>query len=139
MLNKIYFEFKDIYQNAQYVVLSSPSIELSIGQRSIPLDQLLTKYQQSKACFITACNPWGKVQAEGFNHEKMTELEKDLLKTKLPYFHGFGSNSEGTWGEESFLIIGIDKQDASQLGRQYEQNAIIWIVKEQVPELIWLI
>lgn len=139
MLNKIYLEFKDIYQNAQYVVLSSPSIELSIGQRSIPLDQLLNKYQQSRACLITACNPWGKVQTESFNYEKMIQLEKDLIKTKLPYLHAFGSNSEGAWREESFLIIGIDKQDASQLGRQYEQNAIIWIVKEQVPELIWLI
>ena len=69
----------------------------------------------------------------------MVELENHLIKTKLPYLHAYGSNSEGTWKEESFLIVGIDKQDASQLGRQYEQNAIIWIVKEQVPELIWLI
>jgi hypothetical protein len=69
----------------------------------------------------------------------MNELEEVLIKTKLPYLPAFGGNSEGTWKEESFLIIGIDKQDASQLGRQYEQNAIIWIVKEQVPELIWLI
>lgn len=139
MLNKIYLEFKDIYQNAKYVVLSSPSIEISIGQRSTPLEQLLTKYQQSTACFITACNPWGSDLGIDMNHEKMAQLEKDLIKNGLPYLHAFGSNSGGTWKEESFLIIGIDKQDASQLGRQYEQNAIIWIVKEQVPELIWLI
>jgi hypothetical protein len=139
MLNKLYLEFKDIYQNARYVVLSSPSIELSIGQKSIPIDQLLSKYQQLSACFITACNPWGKDQTESFNRARMNELEEVLIKTKLPYLPAFGGNSEGTWKEESFLIIGIDKQDASQLGRQYEQNAIIWIVKEQVPELIWLI
>lgn len=139
MLNKIYLEYRVIYQNAQYVVLSSPSIEFSIGQRSTPLDQLLTKYQQSTACFITACNPWGTDLDKEMNLEKMTVLEKDLIKTGLPYLHAFGSNSEGTWKEESFLIIGVDKQVASQLGRQYEQNAIIWVVKEQVPELIWLI
>jgi hypothetical protein len=139
MLNKVYLEFRDIYQNAQYVVLSSPSIEFSIGQRSTPLDQLLTEYQQSTACFITACNPWGKDLGKDMNHAKMAQLEKDLIKTGLPYLMAFGRNSEGTWKEESFLIIGIDKQEASQLGRQYEQNAIIWVVKEQVPELIWLI
>jgi hypothetical protein len=139
MLNKIYLEFKDIYQNAKYIVLRSPSIEFSIGQRSIPLDQLLTEYQQSTACFITACNPWGKDHGNDMNHAKMAELEKDIIKTELPYLHAYGSNSEGTWKEESFLIIGIDKQDAGQLGRKYEQNAIIWVVKEQVPELIWLI
>ena len=139
MLNKIYLEFRDIYQNAKYVVLSSPSIEFSIGQETIPLDQLLTKYQQSTACFITACNPWGKDLGKDMNHTKMAELEKDLIKAELPYLHSYGGNSEGTWKEESFLIIGIDKQVASQLGRQYEQNAIIWVVKEQVPELIWLI
>ena len=139
MLNKIYLEFRDIYQNAKYVVLSSPSIELSIGQRSNPLDELLTKYQQSTACFITACNPWGKDLGNEMNHVKMALIEKDIIKAELPYLHAFGSNNEGTWKEESFLIIGIDKQGASQLGRQYEQNAIIWIVKEQAPELIWLI
>ena len=139
MLNKVYLEFRDIYQNAKYGVLSSPSIEFSISQRSIHLDQLLTQYQQSTAGFITACNPWGKGLGKDMNHAKMAQLEKDLIKTKLPYLNAFGTNSEGTWKEESFLIIGIDKQDASQLGRQYEQNAIIWVVKEQVPELIWLI
>ncbi len=139
MLNKIYLEFKDIYQNAKYVVLSSPSIEFGIEQRSMPLDELLNKYQQSTACFITACNPWGKEQGEDLNHTKMADLEKDLIKAELPYLHSYGGNSEGTWKEESFFVIGIDKQNAIQLGRQYKQNAFIWIVKEQVPELIWLI
>lgn len=139
MLNKIYLEFKDIYQNARYAVLDSPSIELSIGQLSIPLDQLLHKYQQSEGCFITACNPWGKNQAEKFNQEKMAELEQDLIKTELPYLPAVGSDCEGTWKEESFLILGIDRQDACHLGRQYQQNAIVWIVKERAPELIWLV
>ncbi len=41
-------------------------------------------------------------------------------------------------GEASFLILDIDKNTASDIGKQFEQNAIVWCTSDAVPELILL-
>jgi len=44
MLNKIYLEFSNIYQNAKYEVLISPPIALRISENNQEVESLLLRH-----------------------------------------------------------------------------------------------
>ena len=63
----------------------------------------------------------------------------DLEKSKYLYFDGIGSDPSGEWeGEPSFLILGISKKSAKELGTKYRQNAIVWCDTDCMAELLLL-
>ena len=138
MLNKIYLEFSDIYKCAEYVILSSPPISFKVDQRSPDLDQLMLRYGVSTAGFITACNPHGIQQSDELNELAMNQLKLAIEELGLPYFSGFGKGPVGEWHEDSYLVMGMDSDFASKLGRFYQQNALVMLIKGQSPELVWL-
>ena len=138
MLNKIYGEFEDLYKNAIYVVLSSPSIRFQIGKNSHELAVLLGKHQATTAALITACNPKGIKTSEDANHGRMTDLRVEIESLNLPYYPAYGANLDESWKEESYLVIGLDQTACIAMGHQYEQNAIVWIDKSETPSLIWM-
>jgi len=58
---------------------------------------------------------------------------------KFSYIHGVGKGSENVWeGEHSLLILGIDKDTASIIGKKFEQNAIVWCTYDAIPKLSWV-
>lgn len=66
-------------------------------------------------------------------------LRRDLIGLGLPFLEGEGGPETGRWEpEESFLILGLEYQQALHLGRHYEQNAIMWAEIDAVPRLILL-
>ena len=40
------------------------------------------------------------------------------------------------WQEYSYLVLGIDKDQATAMATRYEQNAYVWIGPAGIPELI---
>ena len=138
MLNNIYLEFSDTYSHAEYVVLSSPPVIFKIDERCTELDQLLDSCHVSLAGFITACNPKGLHQSDGENILAMNQLLSAIDDLRLPYFKGFGRDPEGAWKEDSYLIMGIELDQACQLGRLFDQNAIVMLARNMVPKLVWM-
>ncbi len=138
MLNKIYSEFEDLYKNAIYVVLSSPSIRFQIGKSTQELTALLGKHQATTAALITACNPKGIKTIEDDNQRRMTDLKIDMESLNLPFYPAYGANLDESWKEESFLVLGIDQSAAIAMGHKYQQNAIVWINERENPSLIWM-
>ena len=52
---------------------------------------------------------------------------------------GEGKCGDGDWdGEKSFLIFGISEKQASEIGKEFEQNAIVWCDKDAIPQLLLL-
>jgi hypothetical protein len=52
---------------------------------------------------------------------------------------GIGVHPTGEWrGEPSYLVPGLSREAAEELGRQFEQNALIWSGADAVPELLLL-
>ena len=138
MLNKIYLEFSDTYSHAEYVVISSPPVIFKIDELCTELDQLMDSCHVSLASFITACNPKGLPQSDGENVLAMNQLQAAIDDLRLPYFKGFGRDPEGTWKEDSYLIMGIELDQACQLGSLFEQNAIVMLAHNMVPKLVWM-
>jgi putative PIN family toxin of toxin-antitoxin system len=56
-----------------------------------------------------------------------------------PWLEGEGRDPEGRWvAEPSLLVLGIAREEAQALGRQLEQNAIVFVEKGRAPELVLL-
>ena len=76
--------------------------------------------------------PLRKALSDAENKDRNKAL-KSSLSDKYKVFDGLGTDPLGEWpGEESFLILGINRQNAMKLGTEFEQNAIV-IIEDGVP------
>ncbi len=127
------------YESAKYHVDASPSFVLKIGQYSPELKSMYDASHKKKAAFITAYNPGSMELSNEENKERNQRLEEKIQALHLDYIHGEGKCDDDEWlGEESFLVFGINQKEAIQLGKEFGQNAIVWIPENSIPELLLL-
>ena len=126
----------EAYKNTKYKVFE-PTITIEIGKFNQDLNTLLLKHKSNEWAFITAYNPFSRVLTNEENkirHEELKELTKSYV-----FFEGHGVGEDPTWEPElSLFIIGISKDDASIIGKKYEQNAIVCGEINNPPELLIL-
>jgi hypothetical protein len=93
----------------------------------------------SCAVFITAFNPCGRHQTDRANEAAHARLLAALLKLTRLVTEGAGIDPTGAWPpEKSFLALGIDEDTAAQLGRTFNQDAVVWVGSDAVPKLLLL-
>ncbi len=127
------------YLNADYKVLSKPPFSFKIGQLCTNLPQLLHEHHAICAAFITAFNPYGQLHTIEQNHEADDRLRAMIHAHQLSYCEGFGSDPDGQWEEEkSYLIINLALEPSKELARRFQQNALVWIDTEAIPQLVLL-
>jgi hypothetical protein len=127
------------YKSADYHVDASPSFILKIGIHSAELDSIYKTSHKYTAAFITAFNPYSQELSNQENINRNHKLEELIQSLHLDYIHGEGKCGNEDWdGEESFLVIGITKEQASEIGEEFEQNAIVWCDKDAIPQLLLL-
>lgn len=128
----------DAYIATNFKVHTDPPFTLKIGDASRQIRNLLEEHKCRTAAYVTAWNPYGKALTDVENNERNKAL-KSSLSDKYKVFNGLGTDPLGEWpGEESFLILGVNRQNAMKLGTEFEQNAIVFI-EDSVPELIMLV
>ncbi len=114
-----------------------PSIAIRIGERNIELDKLLQEHQALTWAYITAYNPFSQPLTEVENDSRHEQLMSHLKNYIL--FEGEGVGENKTWKpEKSFLIVGIGKKDAKEIGKKFGQNAIVFGMIAAPAELIIL-
>jgi Protein of unknown function (DUF3293). len=127
------------YLDAEYHVCGPAPFTLRIGEFSPQLREAQSRQGVSCSAFITACNPRGVLSNTVSNAGRQAQLADALQKIGLVYWPGIGRDPAGEWsGEESYLIFGMALRDAKFLGREYDQNAIVWNNEEAIPKLILL-
>ena len=132
-------ELLESYKLAHYHVDGSPSFILKIGHYSPELDHIYKTCLMKKAAFITAFNPASIELSNQENKERNQQLEEKIKALHLDYLHGEGRcNESDSSGEQSFLVFGIDQSEAIGLGKEFGQNAIVWIPENSIPELLLL-
>jgi hypothetical protein len=101
-------------------------IDLRIGERSARLDALLEKHAIETWAFITAWNPGShRIPAEE-NEARQAALLSLLRERGLHFFDGSGIPADSAWqAEPSVLVLGISVDDAVELGRRFDQLAIV--------------
>ncbi len=117
----------------------STDIVLSPGLHSEQLARFFLAKGVNCGALITAYNPFGLQRSDELNtsaHERLasilTELGKEIIE-------GSGSEEGSDWpAEKSYFALGLIREDAIGIGRLCDQDAIIWIGENAVPELILL-
>lgn len=127
------------YRETEYRVDATPALVLHIGQRAPALAELLRGAGQTGAAYLTASNPRSRQLDAAANAQRQEALAKELDARRLRYRTGSGTHPTGRWPPEaSFLVLGIAREEAEDLGRRFEQNAIVWCGADAVPQLVLL-
>ncbi len=127
------------YLDTEFVVSGSAEIVFKIGERSAALDALIRWHGCECAAFITAFNPFSEACSPSQNAQAQALLLQQIAGWGLDWFEGEGRDPGGEWpGEPSVLVLGISEAHASEVGRTFGQNALVWCRVQHPPELLLL-
>jgi hypothetical protein len=151
--------YEQTYEQAIYeVYLGQDRIQIQIDKYCPSLDLLIVQFVQGNYpkevtfcsalhspsdcqswAIITAYNPHSQIFAKLENQQRHQQLMEHLLKLKLPWLKALSRDQMGFWTPEpGFWIYGIERDKAIAIGRQFEQNAIVYGEIDQPAELQWL-
>ena len=123
----------------EYRVQGAAPFVMRVGQQCSELVASPTRYGTDCSAFITACNPYSQPLDANDNAERQARLAGELRVRNLPFEPGVGQHLSNKWpGEESFLVFGLGLEEAKALGAKVQQNALIWVGADGVPQLILL-
>jgi len=112
---------------------------LTIGQRSERLAILFAANGVDCGAFLTAYNPRGTIQSDADNERGHAELAALLRDQGHRAIEGSGSEEGTDWpSEKSWFALGQPLDQARELGRRFDQDAIVWAGADTVPQLILL-
>jgi uncharacterized protein DUF3293 len=128
------------YKAADYqAIVHTDAFTLHIDQYSASLHQLLIRSDHQCAVFITAFNPLSQPQNPQKNLTCNAQLRKVLTQHTHLVFEGASTDPSKLWPtEKSYLALGINLKTAMTLGKQFDQNAIVWIDTDAIPRLVLL-
>ncbi len=127
------------YLDTEYRVHGRPGFVLRVGHPSAELLALHDREKVDCSALVTACNPFSKPNDATINTARQAALAEELGRQGLVCLPGVGQHPSNAWpGEESFLVLGLELEIASALGRKLEQNALVWSGADAVPQLILL-
>jgi hypothetical protein len=114
-------------------------IILNIGVRSERLASLFTSSGVVGGAFLTAYNPRGAIQSDEANKRGHAELAAMLNDQGIRGLEGSGEGKRSKWpAEKSYFALGLQLDAAKQIGRHFDQDAIVWVGADAVPQLILL-
>ena len=118
---------------------TSQDIVLSIGQRSERLAALFASSGVNCGAFLTAYNPQGSAQPDAANDQGHAELGGKLQALGLQIIEGSGTEVGSDWpAEKSYFALGLSLEAAKAIGTHFDQDAIVWVGPDAVPQLILL-
>jgi len=114
-------------------------LTLAVGLRSEQIHRLFETKGVICAAHLTANNPRGTKQTDAENDASHKLLAAKLASIGVDALEGSGSEAGSDWpSEKSFLALGLNREDTMNLGLHLQQDAVVWVGKTCVPELILL-
>ena len=118
---------------------SSQDIVLHIDQHSERLTRLFADNGVNCGAFLTAFNPRSTIQPNEVNDQAHAQLAAKLQELGLHAIEGSGSEEGTDWpAEKSYFALGLALAHAKAIGTQFDQDAIVWVGPDAVPQLILL-
>lgn len=127
----------DAYMSTCYWVDVNPPFYLKVGFYSAPLKQLYQHYHVDSSAFISAYNPHSQaVSLETNQHAHHYLYQRLSSQYVLISGRGQGDSAQKWPAEESFLVLGISREEAIKTEVEFHQNAIVFADKNAVPKLL---
>jgi hypothetical protein len=138
--------YEQAYEQAIYEVYNGQeTVRVQIGEHCLRLEHIATSLatyshaDRHSWAIITASNPYSQTLTELENQQRHQKLMKHLQELQFPCLEALGRDQTGIWTpEQSFWICGVGRLEAISIGRQFEQNAIVYGELHQPAELQWL-
>lgn len=132
-------ETTDAYRETHYRVDAAPPFVLRIGEASARLRELHARWDVDASVFLTACNPESRSLDEAENTRRHEALREEIDRRGLRCLEGAGQHPSNGWPpERSFLVLGVDLDEAREWGARWQQNAVVWAGADAVPRLLLL-
>lgn len=128
------------YLETHYSVNAATTrLVLRIGQRCAGLAEIHAAAGVTCSAYLTAFNPYSRQLETPQNHARQLQLQEQLARKGINTLTGYGQHPSNDWpAEESVLALGLGRDAAAAVGRQWEQNAIVWSGPDAVPQLVLL-
>lgn len=116
-----------------------PSSAHELEARRSSLGCSPVEHAAAGASWNTTLGGGAESQTPVANAERQRRPGDELAALGFAHFPGEGRGEDPSWpAEASFLVLGVGRQEASDLGRKYGQNAIVWVGSDGLPELVLL-
>lgn len=113
-------------------------INVRVGQPQPQLDCILERHKARSWAFVTACNPRSRLLTDSENDIRQARLAHELIHRRYPHYRGAGHADVPGWPpEDSYLVVGLSKEEALALGRAHEQYAIVYGEHGRPAELLF--
>ncbi len=114
-------------------------IVMEIASHNARLATRLAELGVSCGGFITAYNAAGTQQSDEANSRDHATLLAHVTALGHAFTEGAGTAATGDWpAERSVFAYGMNKASACAMGRQFRQDAIVWVGPDAVPQLVLL-
>jgi hypothetical protein len=133
-----------IYKETKYIIYPDDSIEeveIRIDKVNREIDSLLELLDEDMLlgwAFISASNPFSTETSVEENKQSYKRLEEMVTANYLKHYTGFGKGQNGWPDEKSIFIVGISENEATELGKELGQNAIIIGAKDGKARVKWV-
>jgi hypothetical protein len=112
---------------------------LRVDEPSADLEACHRAHGVSCSAFLTAWNPGSRALPEEDNRAAQLRLSALLAERGFALLAGLGVDPTGQWeGEESLLVLGVERAEAIGIGRAFGQNGILYSGADAVPRLVLL-
>lgn len=137
-------ELMAVYNATKYIIYPDDSIEeleIRIDKTNREIDNLLELIDEDTVfgwAFISASNPFSVETSDEDNKQSFKRLEDLVTANYLKHYVGFGQGQDGWADEKSIFIVGISEKEATELGKELGQNAIIIGAKGSKARVKWV-
>jgi hypothetical protein len=115
-----------------------PDLSIKIAETNQPLNVFLFDNNSFSWAFVSASNPYSAMLSDAENELRHNDLIEKVKTMKLRFCEGKGIPADENWkAEKSLLILDISKQEAIEIGKAYNQNAIVFGKVNHAPELVF--
>jgi len=131
------------YRQAEYrVELPRGDLVLKVEAHDAAGDRRLREEAgvASHWAILTPCNPDSRRLPDEENAERLAQLEEIVEGLSLRCVSAINRDPSGQWPDEpGILLCDPPPGFAEELGRHFEQNAILAAALGEAPRLVWLI
>ena len=129
---------RDAYLATTYEV-KHLGLQLRIDEENWHLEEFLIDNNVFSYAFISAWNPLSQPLSSSENENRHSKLVDFAKKKQWVFTEGFGIPQNEDWqAEKSLFLLDISRIEAINLGRRFNQNAIVIGRLGKAPQLIFL-
>ncbi len=126
-------------QTCYSVEIPGAAIDVCPIKQNLQFRMFLNEQKINCWAIITPDNPYSNQLSDSENESRRTKLRSELEARGFKYWLSNGRDPNEKWKPEiGFFIANVDFESAKNLGRDFNQNAIVFGTSTAEAEVIWL-